>query len=125
MSCKCQECGKDYKVDIIVDDELWKKISPKKSDSGMLCGRCIVDKVEKLNEYNAFSVKEIANNCKNEKITKAERDEFAIGFADWVSKLMPSQRVSVWSKNGEFKGLFDMDNERLLSKYIKEKESQN
>ena len=44
-------------------------------------------------------------------------DEFAIGFANWLEKLTPSQRVSVWSKNGEHSGLFTMDNEQLLDKY--------
>ena len=52
-----------------------------------------------------------------ESITEKERDEFAIGFADWISKLTPSQKVSVWSKNGEHQGLFTMDNEQLLDKY--------
>jgi len=52
-----------------------------------------------------------------ESITEKERDEFAIGFADWISKLTPSQKVSVWSKNGEHQVLFTMDNEQLLDKY--------
>ena len=52
-----------------------------------------------------------------EKITEKQRDEFAIGFANWVNKLTPSQKVSVWSKNGEHSGLFTMDNEQLLDKY--------
>ena len=52
-----------------------------------------------------------------ENITEQQRDEFAIGFANWVSKLTPSQKVSVWSKNGEHTGLFTMDNEQLLDKY--------
>ena len=42
-------------------------------------------------------------------------DDYAIEFADWVEKLPPSRKVSVWSKNGEHKGLFSMDNEQLLS----------
>ena len=52
-----------------------------------------------------------------ENITEQQRDEFAIGFANWLSKLSPSQKVSVWSKNGEHSGLFTMDNEQLLDKY--------
>ncbi len=52
-----------------------------------------------------------------ENITEKERDEFAIGFANWLSKLTPSQKVSLWSKNGEYRGLFTMDNEQLLNKY--------
>ena len=50
-------------------------------------------------------------------VKEKERDDFAIGFADWLSNLTPSQKVSVWSKNGEHHGLFTMDNEQLLDKY--------
>ena len=52
-----------------------------------------------------------------ENITEGQRDKFAIDFADWLDKLSPSQMVSVWSKNGEWKGLFTMDNEQLLENY--------
>jgi len=48
-------------------------------------------------------------------------DEFAIGFAEWLETLPPSRKVSMWSKNGELKGLFTMDNEQLLETYKKEK----
>jgi len=53
-----------------------------------------------------------------ENITEKQRNEFAIGFADWLIRLSPSQKVSVWSKNGEVSGLFNMDNEQLLDKYM-------
>ena len=46
-----------------------------------------------------------------------ERDMFAIEFANWLGDLLPSQKVSVWSKNGEYRGLFTMDNEQLLEKF--------
>lgn len=54
-------------------------------------------------------------------------EKFTIGFADWLEKLSPSQRVSLWSKNGEHSGLFTMDNEQLLNKYKKslKKQSEN
>jgi hypothetical protein len=48
-------------------------------------------------------------------------DNYAIEFAEWLDKLTPRQRVSVWSKNGESKGLFNMDNEQLLEIFKKEK----
>lgn len=41
----------------------------------------------------------------------------AIKFADWLDSLSPSERVSVWSKDGSGKGLFSMDNEQLLEKF--------
>jgi hypothetical protein len=51
------------------------------------------------------------------KITIEERNQFAIGFANWVCGLSAAQKVSVWSKNGEHTGIFTMDNEQLLEKY--------
>ena len=47
-------------------------------------------------------------------------EDFAIRFADWKDKLKPSQKVSFWSKNGEHKGKFDMDNEQLLEIFKRE-----
>lgn len=44
-----------------------------------------------------------------------------IEFAIWMNKLTPAQRVSVWSKNGEYKGLFTMDEEQLFEKWLHEK----
>ena len=44
----------------------------------------------------------------------------AIDFANWLDKLSPSQRTSVWSKNGEYSGLFTMDNEQLFEKFEKQ-----
>lgn len=46
-------------------------------------------------------------------------DKHAVDFANWIEKLTPSQRVSVWSKDGSGTGLFTMDNEQLLEKFNK------
>lgn len=56
MSCKCQGCGKQYKVDIIVPDDLWEIIKPKGKPvgSGLLCGGCIMKKIEEQNEYDGW-----------------------------------------------------------------------
>ena len=54
-----------------------------------------------------------------ENITEKERDEFAIKFTNWLSELSISDKISVWSKDGQHKGLFAMDNEQLLNKYKK------
>jgi hypothetical protein len=52
--CTCHECGKVFKVDLILQDELWAKISPKKVEGfkggGLLCPVCIGRKLEGLNE---------------------------------------------------------------------------
>ena len=44
-----------------------------------------------------------------------------IEFATWMNKLSPAQKVSVWSKNGEYQGLFTMDEEQLFEKWLQEK----
>lgn len=54
--CTCQKCGRKYKVDFIIPDDLWLKISPKKSEAGLLCGICIAEAIENFNEHNAFKV---------------------------------------------------------------------
>jgi len=58
MSCKCQICGKQYKVDVLVSNDLWIKIKPnnKKISSGLICGSCIFKRIEKLGEYNCFDL---------------------------------------------------------------------
>ena len=55
MACKCQKCGKKYKMDLIIPDEIWEKITPSKNkESGLLCPVCIVIKLEKLYGYSMF-----------------------------------------------------------------------
>jgi len=58
MACTCQMCGSQYKVDFIVSDELWEKIKPevKKKGSGLLCGKCIVERIESLGKYDAYTL---------------------------------------------------------------------
>ena len=53
MACICQECGEKYKVDIMIDSKIWESISPKGNRSGLLCGKCIINKLEALG-YGAF-----------------------------------------------------------------------
>lgn len=48
MSCTCQECGVEYRVDLVVTDQVWEQIKPKGKaiGAGLLCGSCIVSKLE-------------------------------------------------------------------------------
>lgn len=48
-------------------------------------------------------------------------NQLLIDLADWKDKLQPNEKVSVWSKNGEHQGLFNMDNEQLLEKFLNRK----
>lgn len=55
MPCTCKNCGCSYKVDLILPDGLWFKISDD-SSSGLLCGKCIMEKIEKLDKHGSLKV---------------------------------------------------------------------
>lgn len=58
--CTCQECKRKYNVDILISDYLWEIIKPKNKPigGGMLCGNCIIQKIEKFG-YSAYELKRI------------------------------------------------------------------
>ncbi len=58
MACKCQECEELYTVDLIIDNELWEKIKPlgKPSGAGLLCGKCIMEKIEIVSTYEGYKL---------------------------------------------------------------------
>lgn len=58
MSCRCQGCRKDYKVDVLVPDDLWRCITPRPDNiaGGLLCGPCIVTRIEALADHAAFNL---------------------------------------------------------------------
>lgn len=60
MSCKCQKCGQQFKVDFMIPDNLWEEIKPanKPKGGGLLCGRCIVDALEQKG-YGAWELKDL------------------------------------------------------------------
>lgn len=64
MSCKCQGCGTNYKVDILVVDSLWEKIKPqgKPEGAGLLCGKCIFERIESLDEYDYYFLETTHNS---------------------------------------------------------------
>lgn len=53
--CKCQKCGDYYKVDLMVPNKTWSKITPKNGSAGLLCGKCIIEELEKMG-YNSFKL---------------------------------------------------------------------
>jgi len=59
--CVCQECGKKYSVDLLVPDNLWEKIKPKSKPvgAGLLCGKCIMRKIENISSYATYEIKAI------------------------------------------------------------------
>jgi len=78
--------------------------------------------VEETIENLLDIVDDLSKLIDKEKVSEIQNKEvdykIAVDFANWVEKLSPSQKTSVWSKNGEHSGLFTMDNEQLLQKYI-------
>lgn len=65
MSCTCQLCERKYKIDLLVPDNIWEIIKPhnKPKGAGLLCGICILKKVENLDLYGVghINVKEKDN----------------------------------------------------------------
>lgn len=61
--CLCQGCGRHYKVDIVVSDELWKLIKPndKPDEGGLLCGGCIADRIEQFGKYDVYELEKGAD----------------------------------------------------------------
>ena len=55
---KCQGCGWAYKNDVLIPNELWEKIKPegKPVGAGLLCGRCIMDRIERTLDYSAYKL---------------------------------------------------------------------
>lgn len=62
MGDTCQRCGKEFKIDINISDNIWNKIKPdeKPNESDLLCPMCIILKLEKLGKYNAFRLEIIS-----------------------------------------------------------------
>src|SRR5690606_5087691 len=54
--CICQNCGRGFKMDRLVPDNIWERIKPagKAKGAGLLCPSCIVVAVEKLLGYSYF-----------------------------------------------------------------------
>lgn len=61
----CTSCRKPFKITISVPPKLWEQIKPKNS-SDAICGKCIVQSLEQLNdiEHTSFSlIKEWRIEC--------------------------------------------------------------
>lgn len=54
--CLCGECGRRYRVDLNVPDDLWDSIRPygRPNGSGLLCGSCIMLRIEALGDFGAL-----------------------------------------------------------------------
>lgn len=52
-------CGKYYSLDLMIPDELWREITGWQNGEGLLCGSCIINKIEKIKGFSAFELVEI------------------------------------------------------------------
>ena len=61
MSCTCQRCKKKYTVDLIIPDLLWEKVKSNRKtlDAGLLCGACIMARVEQISGYDYWYLAKI------------------------------------------------------------------
>jgi len=58
--CQCQGCHNVYQVDLMVPDAVWEKIKPtgKPAGGGLLCGSCIMGRLEAISGYGCWSLTE-------------------------------------------------------------------
>ena len=62
----CDNCHRDYLVDLLIPDKLWKRIcpDPKHPDRGWLCMECIGDRLEGLGQFGALHIGKIGGFTK-------------------------------------------------------------
>jgi len=53
---KCQDCGRQYGADVLVRNKTWERIKPTglSKGGGLLCGGCIVKRIEALEMHSAW-----------------------------------------------------------------------
>jgi len=49
-------------VDLLVSDAMWRTLFPDKGEAGLICGACIMDRMEYQGEYGAFQLVEAAQH---------------------------------------------------------------
>jgi hypothetical protein len=57
VACTCDVCGKKYKIDLVVSNDIWLKIRPDKSrppEAGLMCPVCIMKVIEEVEGYGAY-----------------------------------------------------------------------
>jgi hypothetical protein len=61
MSCKCQNCGNEYYIDLMILDDFWEIIKPKgkPQGAGLLCGSCIMKRLEEFKKYGAYELRDL------------------------------------------------------------------
>ena len=68
----CQSCGRNFKVDLNITDDLWNNIIPKWMN--LLCGSCIMNYIENLNKHDYFFLSKIASQFQQPVIGKTAEE---------------------------------------------------
>ena len=74
-------------------------------------------------KFLPFCDNEFANREDNAANCAEEAIKLAVEFKEYVEGLSPRDRVSVWSKDGQGSGLFNLDSEQLMAKFLRVKYS--
>lgn len=110
QGCICQGCGRAYRVDFMLPDDLWNAIRPagKSEGGGLLCGSCIADAIEAIGQFDAFFLarhaateRELADKALREALEKAIGwfDEYATEHANKSVAATTSKEVAArWEK---------------------------
>lgn len=56
--CRCHACHRLYRVDLMIPDEMWREITPGASGEVMLCGACIMARLDQ-HGFAAFSLAKV------------------------------------------------------------------
>jgi len=106
MSCKCHECGKQYKIDLIIPDELWEQIKPngKLLGASLLCSLCIMEKLEKMDKYDYWYITKLTKVKQLVSLAQSGVRFFSFYKQGW-SKLVNEDRVINHLTTGDGKSL--------------------
>lgn len=53
--CLCQDCGRRYRIDLRLSDELWERITYQ-NWANLLCGICIMERIEHFREFDYYDL---------------------------------------------------------------------
>ena len=85
MSCRCQECGRQFYIDIMIPDNIWEEIRPKDKEKsgGLLCGCCIMNRLENYKKHGIIHARNLWG-------------DFDKDFVEWFSNKLGYKPKREW-----------------------------
>lgn len=124
--CLCQACGRRYKIDLMIPDELWERVRPKDKEGagGLLCGQCIMSLIESLNDFGAWQLAPVVVPIVKRSGHNQARLRYEIGERVQIIPLERTGRVmTIWfTKHGVQYEVRYFDNAKTESVYFYEDE---